>query len=728
MNDVEFFHMGITAEDVNIFRLEVCMMMDKCNKLIIMLNEFKSKMLSFIRLIYKSVVMFQSVNPKNDFENSKTIEDPLISKFSHQDFHIVMDLLNADSFLNGFNIRKIGAILRSSKISETRCKLRLEKKLPVNNKNNINENGEDISKNPYKSFIADIRFERFIEILNKNVDKLNEIGEDELMRIFFSPVELNIQNLSEDDPDDTRKWFQMLVNDFANVDLIDEDVCQYMSFFDHVRHLDRNKKKLISSLQTFISDYEMEFISQTRDYFTFKIVDYNDYEEVDYVKLAEKYKFINSGYSNKIENIDISYLKQFDENQVSIDCFNFIENYNTKNLFICKYFKTIPIIALFNFKQKTKTVSKLEFKIVGECFCEKPCKILQFQVNDCQFYNYEYLTLIIKENHLHINHESNAYLIQLNYRSLIEKCSGNIFIKSDYCPALDNCLTINITNKLKQIFNIKLEDDSFNEFESLIKVRLIGSNDQTYLAINGHRNLVYVIDRLRINLTAWEMDANEDDEEMDKKQNDTTDVTIENNNDNENKNVNGNENEVPTLNKIGDGNGSENEDITENENEDDNESENEDLTENENEDDNESETEIETETETETENEDEDEEDSENENENENANEVEMKIEMENEDDIQKKIEIRMRSEMRKNKMKEKEKQKKMDKKKIDTEGWLPPNWGKEYIKRLFGSDVDEEAPPLSEECIKKIQEEDFDLDNWPPYYSTTTKNETKKK
>lgn len=672
LNDVQFFHMGIKVEDLNIFRLEVSIMMDKCNKLMIMLNEFKSKMLSFTRLIYKGVLMLQSVNQKNDFENSKTIEDPSIGKFSYQDFHIVMDLLNTDTFLNGFNLNEIGAILRSSKISEAICKSRLEKHLPLNNKNNNNENDEDNSKNPYKTYMAEIRLERFIEILNKNVDRLNDMDEDELMRIFFSPTELNIQNLNEDDPDETRKWFRMLVNDYANIDQIDEDIYKYMSFFDHFTHLGQIKKKLLNCFPVHMSNCEMELFNETRDYFTFKINDDNDDEEIDYVKLAENYRSMHPGCTKNIENIDLSYLKRFDDNQFSIDCFNFIKNYKSKNLFICKYFKSLPLIALFNFKQKYKTVSLLEFNIVAECFCEKPCTIIQFQVNDCQFYNYEYLTLIMKENHSNINHESKAYLIQFNYRSLFDKCSENIFIRSNYCPTLDNCLTINITNKLKQIYGANLNDDSFNEFESLIKIRLLGSNDQTYLSINGNRNLVYCIDRLRTCLTSWEMDANdenEDDEEMDDKQNDSENEIENNDNDNECKNVNGNENN----------------DITENENDDPNEMENGIG----------SETEIETETETETENE------------NEIKNGTEIEDETENENDYER------------NKLREKEKEKKLGKKKIDLDGWLPPYWNKELIKKVFNLSEDEIEPPrirtaFGYDFTKNMDDEDFSIDDLP--------------
>ncbi|OTF74382.1 anaphase-promoting complex subunit-like protein, partial [Euroglyphus maynei] len=268
LNDLLFGDLGISMDNVNRFRREVLWMMDKCNRLMTTLNDLKCKMLAITRLIYKGIFMAQYSHDHNEHEYSKYCDDHLdIGRMTLQDFHLIMDFLNDSSFTNEFEFYRIEQMLDSNS-SSTTSKIMEENEYK-------NDDDENI-RNPYKSYLGEKHLKNFLTILNDHKDekKFNEMSIEDLLELFSEMFPSNHGSMMKfdnlPDNDDTRKWFEMLMNDSSNIDLMSENITSDWPLWSHFERLSRIKQRLFNDSFKHMNELQSKLIEKSSDKMTFE--------------------------------------------------------------------------------------------------------------------------------------------------------------------------------------------------------------------------------------------------------------------------------------------------------------------------------------------------------------------------------------------------------------------------------------------------------------------------
>ncbi|XP_075680482.1 uncharacterized protein LOC113788732 [Dermatophagoides pteronyssinus] len=567
LNDFLFGDLGISIDNVNEFRREILWMMDKCNQLMTTLDNLKCKMLAITRLIYKGIFMSQySMEQQNEFEYSKYCDDHLldIGRMTLQDFHLIMDFFNDNSFENGFEFHQIESILDSSNQESSSTTKTNDQK-----SKNIVDNDENI-RNPYKSYLEEKHLKNFLQILNQGKN-FEEMSFDDLLQLFSGILPTNdlmkfTDNLPSDDLE-TKKWFEMLINDTSNIDLFSENIPKNWSLLNHFERLNQIKQKLFNDSFDRMSKLQSKFIEKSNDKMMFDFHCPNFTEELYEIQPTslDCHNVLNFHHHTSLNN-DQKQQQQFDG-----------------YLYVCKFNDSIEAkrmenslsppsstISIFRFHQpihRDNHFDLLQFNLIGNCYQKEDCncngkKKIQFHIEDCQFYNSDWATMIITECHTEqlqsIDNSDERidnrkqYLLQCRYSKMfdsfgdcIEKINNNNnnetrktiknhSWKIDLGSIMDR-IWIDEPNRQQSIqidgtdFVVNSADNgdgdetSETTIDSFFKLRLLNDNvmminnnknyQQKSLSVSGNRNLACCCDTNGYRITTFEMDINEDDDD-----------------------------------------------------------------------------------------------------------------------------------------------------------------------------------------------------------------------
>ncbi|KAH7643228.1 anaphase-promoting complex subunit-like protein [Dermatophagoides farinae] len=385
LNDLLFGDLGLSIENVNQFRCEITWMMDKCNRLMTTMNDLKCKMLAVTRLIYKGIFMAHYSHDHNEHEYSKYCDDHLdIGRMTLQDFHLIMDFFNDGSFTNGFEFHRIERMLdpnsQSSSSSSSKTSVQMSK----------NDNDENI-RNPYKTYLEERYLKNFLNILNDHKGKnFNEMSVEDLFRLFsgtFSSSNdsmMKFDNLPDKDSDETRKWFEMLMNDSNNIDSISENITSDWSLSEHHERLSRIKQRLFGDSFEHMNELQSKLIEKSVDKMTFEF-----HHDFDCTK------------------------ELYEIEPISLDCHSVLcyhpnlNEQSTRYLYVGKFNQNhhddnqTTMMTIFRFQQPLHNqIDLIQFNLIGNCHSSCHCvDKIGFYIEDCRFYNSEWMTLIITEYH-----------------------------------------------------------------------------------------------------------------------------------------------------------------------------------------------------------------------------------------------------------------------------------------------------------------------------------------